>query len=204
MVNTPITIALPKGRLLDQVQELFTERGFPFSFKDRKLIASDPENRFEFLAVKNSDLPTYITHGIAGIGVCGSDVIYESGFHFYELLSFPFGGTKMCLAAKKETPLPPEGKKITIATKFTKFAREYYHSIATPVEIIKLNGSVELAPVLGLTDYIVDLVETGSTLKANNLEVLQTLENIEVKLIANPAYYKIHYREINKLIDILK
>ena len=204
MTSKAITIALPKGRLLDRVQELFSEKGYPFSFKDRKLVVSDPEGEFEFLAVKNTDLPTYITHGIAGIGVCGTDVIYESGHTFYELMGFPFGGTKMCLAAKKGTPLPPEGAKITVATKFTRFTRDYYHSIATPVEIIKLNGSVELAPVLGLTKYIVDIVETGSTLKANNLEVLQALGETSVKMIANPAYYKIHYRKINKLVEILK
>lgn len=204
MNNLPITIALPKGRLLDQVQDLFERKGYPFSFGRRKLIAQDESGGFEFLAVKNSDLPTYITHGIAGIGICGSDVIYESGYQFYELMTLPFGATEMCLAAKTGTKKPPSGKKIKVATKFTKFTRDYYHSIATPVEIIKLNGSVELAPVLGLTEYIVDLVETGSTLKANDLQILDTLENIEVKVIANPAYYKIHYRKINKLVDILK
>ena len=203
MTDKPITIALPKGRIMDQVKDFFAECGYPFSFEDRKLTARDETGEFEFLAVKNSDLPTYITHGIAGLGICGTDVIYESGHRFYELLSFPFGKTKMCLAAKKGTPKPPENRKITIATKFTRFAREYYHSISTPVEIIKLNGSVELAPLLGLTDYIVDLVETGDTIKANNLQVLDTLEEISVKMIANPAYYKIRYREINKLVSIL-
>ncbi|MBN1648354.1 MAG: ATP phosphoribosyltransferase [Spirochaetales bacterium] len=204
MTDKPITIALPKGRLLDLVQELFSKKGHPFSFDDRKLVTTDPAGEFEFLAVRNTDLPTYITHGIAGLGICGTDVIFESGYSFYELMTLPFGGTKMCLAAKQGTGLPPEGTKITVATKFTRFTRDYYHSIATPVEIIKLNGSVELGPLLGLADYIVDIVETGSTLKANNLQVLETLGETSVKMIANPAYYKIHYRKINKLVEILK
>ena len=195
--NPPLTIALPKGRLQKQVQELFREKGINFSFEDRKLVAHDQEKQIKFFLVKNSDLPTYVNHGIAGLGFCGEDVLYEHGGTFIRLTDFPFGGTTMCIAGKKGGSFEQQGGTVTVATKFTSFTRDYFHKEGLPVEIIKLNGSVELAPVLGLAPYIVDLVETGTTLKANNLEVYQELAKIKVYLIANPAYYKLYYRQIN-------
>ncbi|MBN2509542.1 MAG: ATP phosphoribosyltransferase [Spirochaetales bacterium] len=194
---TPLTIALPKGRLQEQVQELFRRKGIEFSFENRKLVALDKSGGFQFFLVKNSDLPTYVNHGIAGLGFCGEDVLYEHGGSFIRLSDFPFGGTSMCIAGKKGGSFEHHGGTVTVATKFTSFTRDYFHKEGLPVEIIKLNGSVELAPVLGLAPYIVDLVETGTTLKANNLEVYQKLSDIKVYLIANPAYYKLYYRQIN-------
>ena len=195
-----LTVALPKGRLQEQVQELFERKGISFKFENRKLVAGDSEGNISFFLVKNSDLPTYVNHGIAGIGFCGEDVLYEYGGSFFKLTDFPFGGTTMCLAGKKGGTFEQVSGKITVATKFTKFAKDYFHAEGIPVEVIKLNGSVELAPVLGLAPYIVDLVETGSTLKANNLEVYQELAKIKVYMIANPAYYKLYYKEINELM----
>ena len=197
--------ALPKGRLADRIAEHFAERGLHFSFDNRKLVSRDEEHGIEYMLVKNSDLPTYVHHGIAGIGMCGDDVLYESGYPFYELARMPFGSTRMCLASRVDEDqdiLPGEGggEAVRIATKFTRFARDYFHDRGVPVQIIKLNGSVELAPVLGLAPYIVDLVETGSTLKANKLEVKAELAHIHVKLIANPAYYKFHYARLNELL----
>lgn len=203
MKDLPLTIALPKGRLQKQVQKLFAEKGIDFDFEDRKLVAYDKEKQFKFILVKNSDLPVYLKHGIAGIGVCGSDVIYESGEDFYKLLKFSFGGTTMCLAGLKGCDDSCDDRKLTIATKFTRFTEDYYGELGIPVEIIKLNGSVELAPVLGLAPYIVDLVETGSTIEANNLEVFKKLQDISVYLLANPAYFKMHYKKIEKLVKIL-
>ncbi len=201
----PLTLALPKGRLFDQVQEHFSQRGLDFSFEKRKLVAHDRDRRLKIMLVKNSDLPTYVHHGIAGLGICGDDVVYESGKPFLKLLPFSFGGTRICLAGRRDGPgTPPEGAPITVATKFTRFTRDYYHSRKTPVKIIKLNGSVELAPLLGLAPYIVDLVETGNTLRANSLEVLAPLKTIQVHLIANPAYYKLHYQQINRLIEDIR
>ncbi len=195
-----LTLALPKGRLFDEVRKIFKKKGMGFSFDNRKLIAVDSSGLLKIFLVKNSDLPTYVNHGIAGLGICGSDVLYETGYKFFNLMTFDFGGTSMCIAGEKGLKPENQEKKLTIATKFTKFTRDYYHSKGIPVEIVKLNGSVELAPVLGLTRYIVDLVETGNTLKANNLEVYEKLKDIKVHLIVNPSYYKLNYESVNDLV----
>jgi len=202
-VEKPLTIALPKGRLFDQVKEHFSSKGIDFEFEKRKLVAYDSKGLLKIFLVKNSDLPAYVAHGIAGLGICGEDVVYETGYNFYNVLPFSFGGTKLCMAAHKDHREIKEGH-LTIATSFTDYTRDYFHKQGIPVKIIKLNGSVELAPVLGLAPYIVDLVETGSTLKANNLEVIRTLTDIKVNMIANRAYYKFHYEAINRLADILR
>jgi len=203
-MDKPLTIALPKGRLFDQVQEHFYNKGIEFAFEKRKLVAYDNQGLLKIFLVKNSDLPAYVAHGIAGLGICGEDVVYETGYSFYNVLPFSFGGTKLCMAAMKDYKNDSKETHMTIATSFTDYTRDYFHKQGIPVKIIKLNGSVELAPVLGLAPYIVDLVETGSTLKANNLEVIRTLTDIKVNMIANRAYYKFHYEAINKLADLLR
>lgn len=209
-VKQPLTLALPKGRLEEQVQEHFAARGINFSFKDRKLVATDDQGIFKIMLVKNVDLPTYVHHGIAGLGVCGEDVLYESGHDFFRLLPLPFGGTKICLAARQDLAQTIKSHAdwkeairdggLRVASKFTRFTRDYFQGLGIPVDLVKLNGSVELAPVLGLAPFIVDLVETGSTLRANNLEVVQALQEIGVYLVANPAYYKYHYRHIDQVV----
>jgi ATP phosphoribosyltransferase len=196
----PLTLALPKGRLFEQVQEHFAEHGLTFRFEKRKLVAHEESGLLDIFLVKNSDLPTYVHHGIAGLGISGEDVLYESALPFFKLTRFDFGGTKMCLAAKKGQEDEELGRTLTIATKFPRFTRSFFHERNVPVQIIKLNGSVELAPILGLAPYIVDLVETGNTLRANDLEVLETLGEIGVYLIANPSYYKLRYRAVRKLL----
>lgn len=200
----PLTIALPKGRLFDRVQKHFETKGIFFEFEKRKLVAYDKEENLKIYLVKNSDLPTYVAHGIAGLGICGEDVIFESGQQFHKLLPFSFGGTNLSLAARKDFSLDDQNGTLTIATSYTEMTRRYFHDQGIPVKIIKLNGSVELAPLLGLAPCIVDLVETGSTLKANNLEVIQKLHDIKVHLIANPAYYKIHYKAVNEFIQQIR
>lgn len=204
MKKQPLLFALPKGRLMEKTRSLFKHMGIDFNFDNRKLVADDEDKNFRFFLVKNSDLPTYVKHGIAGLGVCGSDVIYESGYDFYKLHTFKYGGTKMCLAGLKGNQNEGKDSSLKVSTKFTRFTRDYYHHQNTPVEIIKLNGSVELGSVLGLSPYIVDLVETGNTLKANNLEVIRELEDIKVHLIVNPAYYKLNYKRINKFVEDIK
>ncbi|OQY39691.1 MAG: ATP phosphoribosyltransferase [Spirochaetaceae bacterium 4572_7] len=203
-MSEPLTLALPKGRLFDNVQKHFATKGIEFSFEDRKLTAYDSQGLLKIFLVKNSDLPTYVNYGIAGLGICGEDVIYETGMKFNNLLPFDFGGTRICLCGIKGHGEKHDINGLTVATKFTEFTKDFFHNEGTPIKIIKLNGSVELAPVLGLAPYIVDLVETGNTLKANNLEVLRTLNQIGVNLIANPAYYKTNYEKINKLLKILR
>ncbi len=211
--TSPLTFALPKGRLEDQVREHFGARDILFSFSDRKLVTEDSKGYFSLMLVKNADLPTYVMHGIAGLGVCGEDVLYEASSKLIKLKQLPFGSTRMCLAATKElsqqikalgdwTSALRQGS-LRVASKFTRFSRDYFHSLGIPVDLIKLNGSVELAPVLGLAPFIVDLVETGSTLKANDLEVVAVLQEIKVYLVANPAYYKQHYRRIDELVGLL-
>lgn len=220
-----LSIALPKGRLLDQLDTYLRDTGIHLSFADRKLVAKDDEAGIRGFLVKNSDLPTYVHHGIAGLGVCGEDVLYESGYDFVRLLRLPFGGTRMCLATgndradalvggRNDIPqsvdeLGVEGLlnasdgSVTVATKFVEFTRDYFHQRGIPVDVVRLNGSVELAPVLGLTPYIVDLVETGSTLRANHLRVICELKHIEVTIIANPAYYKLHHARIDEVVTRL-
>lgn len=203
-MSKPLTIAIPKGRLLDSVVKHFTARGMDIRFGSRKLSAVDSTGRLEIYKVKNHDLPAYVHHGIAGLGIVGDDTVAESGHSFTRILTLPFGKTRLCVAAPKGT-LPPEkrGGTITVATSYVRMTRDWFHRRGIPVKIIRLGGSVELAPVLGLAPYIVDLVETGSTLAANGLEVVTDLADIKVRLIANPAYFKLHYREIAELADIM-
>jgi len=197
-----LSIAIPKGRLFNTVLEYFASLGMKISFGSGKLSAVDSSGRLEVYKVKNHDLPTYLHYGIAGLGIIGDDTVAESGLTFTRVLTLPFGSTKLCVAAKTGT-VPPEllGETVVIATSYVRITREWFHHRGIPVKIIRLGGSVELAPALGLAPYISDLVETGNTLKANGLTVLSTLSEIEVRLIANPAYFKLHYREIQKLVD---
>lgn len=203
-MSEPLTLAVPKGRLFDQVRDMFAAKGLTFDVDGRKLTALDSTGTLKVILVKNGDLPTYVHHGIAGLGVCGDDVVYEAGHEFTHLLPLDFGGTSMALAARKDHVRDEAPGHLTIATKFTRFTRDYFHGLGIPVKIIRLDGSVELAPVLGLAPYIVDLVETGSTLRANGLEVLETLKTIGVNLFANTAYFKLRYQEIGRLVDTLK
>ncbi len=203
-MNSPLTMALPKGRLTDQVLERMESVGLKVEFEKRKLVAHDKDGKITIFLVKNADLPVYIHHGIAGLGVCGDDVLYEYSYPFVKLHTFDFGSTSMCLAGRKGDKFSLVNGQVKVASKFTRFARDYFHDRGLPVEVIKLNGSVELASVLGLTPYIVDLVETGSTLIANDLEVLEKLADINVHLIANPAYFKLRFQEIRGFVDTFK
>ncbi len=202
--SAPLTLALPKGRLMEQVLEHLRRCGFRFDISQRNLTATDAEGRLKLILVKNNDLPVYVAHGIAGLGVCGTDLVYESGAEFFELHTFGFGRTRMCLASRADHDPADDHTQITIATKFSRFTHDFFHARGLPVQVIRLNGSVELAPVLGLAPYIVDLVETGSTLKANNLKVTQELAEIEVKLVCNRAYYKLQFRRIEELVETIK
>lgn len=204
-MSTPITIALPKGRLFDKTRDLLSRCGYNLELGERQLVARESSNSLQAILVKNSDLPTYVHHGIAGLGICGSDVIYESGYEFFELLSLPFGKTEICLAGAKHADEDYRNVSgLTVASKFTRFTRDYFHSRGVPVSVIRLNGSVELAPVLGLAPYIVDLVETGSTLRAHDLEVKEVLGETEVRLVANPAFYKYHHKKIDQFVQELR
>lgn len=202
-MNSTLTIALPKGRLLTRIIACFEEAGIQVAFAERELVCLDEKNKLKFLLVKNNDLTTYVHHGIAGLGICGEDRIIESGYRFYKLHEFPFGATRLCLAGCRSAEGDKEEPRLKVATKFPRFTQTFFLKRGIPVEMIKLEGSVELAPVLGLAPYIVDLVETGSTLKAHGLEILEELADIKVVLISNPAYYKLAYQDIDHLVHKL-
>ncbi len=208
MKNDYLTLALPKGRIQDQTLELLSKRGIPVTFGKRSLVAHNDTARIKVILVKNSDLPTYVLHGIAGTGICGDDVLSENGSHLYRLSTLPFGETKMCIASKPSEPSIDDAAaqhgRVSIATKFPSYTRSVFHARGIPLELIKLNGSVELAPILGLAPYIVDLVETGNTLRANNLVVREEIESIRVRFVANPAYFKIHHKRARELADKLQ
>jgi ATP phosphoribosyltransferase len=199
-----LTIALPKGRLEQRSVELLRACGYDIQVPDRKLVAEDESGRVRVMLVKNADLPTYVNHGITGLGICGTDVIYESGYEFFQLLELPFGHTQMCLASMADHDPETDTGRLRVASKYTRFARDCFQERGIPCEVIRLAGSVELAPVLGLAPYIVDLVETGNTLRANNLHVVEKLSDVSVVLIANPAYYKFHYKSIDAFVDTLR
>jgi len=204
-----LNIALAKGRLSDLSVEVFESIGFECSAMredSRKLIFIDEKNLVRFFLVKPADVPTYVEYGAADIGIVGRDTLMEEGRDLYEMLNLKFGACKMVLAG----PSYMQGKldelhSKRVATKYPRIAREYFeHKRKETVEVIKLNGSVELAPLVGLAELIVDLVESGRTLKENNLVVMDTIADISARLVVNRASMKIKSDKIKKLIDDIK
>ena len=202
-----LSIALPKtDRLLAAILERFMEVGHELAFGPRELMAEDKSGRMRAMLVRNHDLPIYVDHGIAGLGICGSDVIGEADGRFLRLHRFDFRGGMFCLAAARGSTLQrilADGSELTIATSYPRFSRGYFSRRGIPTQIIRLTGSVELAPVLGLAPCIVDIVETGATLAAQGLEVIERMEPTAVYLIANPAYYKLRFRAVDRLVSRL-
>lgn len=204
-----ITIALAKGRLADITIDLLEKVGLDVSEvkeKSRKLVFTDEVNKFKFILVKASDVPTYVEYGAADIGVVGRDTLLQEGRDLYEMLNLGFGACKMVVAGPKEL----KGKLDTIydlrvASKYTTIAKNYFHSVKKQsVEIIKLNGSVELAPLVGLSEVIVDIVESGKTLKENGLEVLEEICDISARFVVNRVSMKIERERILDLVAKLE
>lgn len=190
-----ITVALPKGRIADDTLAIFRKIfGLDFKFEDRKLIMS--EGNFKFLYVRNQDIPTYVVGGAADIGVVGLDVLEEHRPDVLRLLDLKIGKCKVCVGIKNENELNYSVPGIKIATKMPNIAREYFAQKAIAVQIIKLYGSIELAPLIGLADAIVDNVETGTTLKQNGLKVAETIMESSAHLIANRNSFVIKRDEI--------
>lgn len=201
-----LNIALPKGRLGDKVYELFASIGYDCSeiYDDnRKLVFENEENGVCYLLVKPSDVAIYIAHGAADIGVVGKDILEEGSYDIYELLDLGLGKCKMCVAAQDDYTEDFE-RPLRVATKFVNIAKNYYISLNREIEIIKLNGSIEIAPILGLSDVIVDIVESGKTLKENHLRVYEEIMPISARLVANKSSYKFKYDSVSKLLDGLK
>lgn len=197
-----INIALPKGRLGEKVYNLLKDIGYEcseFDLNNRKLIFSDAAHGVSYFWVKPSDVAIYVERGAADVGVVGKDILVEYKPDVYELEDLKMGKCRMAVAAKKDFTDDTE-KPLRVATKFTHVAREYYEGMGREIDIIKLNGSIELAPILGLSDVIVDIVETGTTLRENNLEVKEEIFPISARLIANKASFRFKNEEIERLL----
>ncbi|MBQ8004977.1 MAG: ATP phosphoribosyltransferase [Clostridia bacterium] len=198
-----LNIALPKGRLGERVYNMFALAGFPCPAlleNSRKLIFENEEAGVRYFWVKPSDVAIYVERGAADIGVAGKDILLEYSPDVYELLDLNTGICRMAVAAKKGFHDDVK-KTLKVATKFSNIAREYYASIGRDIDIIHLNGSIEIAPILGLSDVIVDIVETGTTLKENDLEVIETVVPISARLIANKASFKFKGEDIERLVS---
>ena len=196
-----LNIALPKGRLADKAYELLEQTGYPCdSFRDpkRKLVLENPDAGVRYFLVKPSDVAIYAERGVADIGVVGRDIIEEDSPDIYELMDLRFGICRVAVCAKKDYVDNRNGI-LRVASKFPEIAKRYYAGISREIELIKLNGSVELAPILGLSDVIVDIVESGRTLKENDLHVVSEIMQVSARFISNKTSYKFKYEEIMEL-----
>lgn len=204
-----LTIALSKGRLAELSIELFEAIGLDcteLKSSSRKLIFADEKNKIKFFLAKPADVPTYVEYGAADIGIVGKDTLLEEGRQLYEVLNLGFAACRMVLAgpAELQGKLDQLNNK-RVATKYPRIAREYFeHKRRESIEVIKLNGSVELAPLVGLSEVIVDLVESGRTLKENGLEVLDTIADISARLVVNRVSMKMENERINRLVDDMR
>ena len=201
-----LNVALPKGRLGEKVYAMFEKAGFPcptIKENNRKLIFENKEVGVRYFWVKPSDVAIYVERGAADVGVAGKDILLEYNPDVYELLDLNIGKCDIAVAAKADFK-DDRNKTLTVATKFTNIAKRYYASQGRDIDIIHLNGSIELAPILGLSDVIVDIVETGATLKENKLEVVEKFLPISARLIANKANFKFKYQIIEKIMAELK
>ena len=201
-----LNIALPKGRLGEKVYGMFKQAGFPcpsIDEQNRKLIFENEEVGVRYFWVKPSDVAIYVERGAADIGVAGKDILLEYRPRVYELLDLDVGKCRMAVAAPKTFRDDPT-RTLRVATKFSRIARDHYASKGRDIDIIHLNGSIEIAPILGLSDVIVDIVETGTTLKENDLEVFETIVPISARLIANTTSFKFKNEAIETVLQQMK
>lgn len=204
-----LTFALTKGRLARQTMDLFDKVGISCREMEdphtRKLIFTDEERKLRFFLAKGPDVPTYVEYGAADIGVVGKDTIMEEDRKIYEVLDLGFGACRMCVAGPESAAALLNGQEqIRVATKYPKIARDYFHNVKNQtVEMIKLNGSIELAPIVGLSEVIVDIVETGSTLKSNGLKVLEEVCPLSARVVVNPVSMRMESQRIASLLEDL-
>ena len=205
-MDNMLNIALPKGRLGEKVYAMFEKAGFPCpSIKEnnRKLIFENQECGVRYFWVKPSDVAIYVERGAADIGVAGKDILLEYEPDIYELLDLNLGKCRMAVAAKAGFR-DDTRRQLRVATKFSNIAQNHYRSKGRDIDIIHLNGSIEIAPILGLSDVIVDIVETGTTLKENDLQVFDTIVPISARLIANKAGYKFKGAQIDAIVRSMR
>ena len=201
-----LNVALPKGRLGDKVYHLLAGIGYgcPEDYNaTRKLVVENPEAGIRYFLVKPSDVAIYVEHGAADVGIVGKDILTEASADVYELLDTGLGKCRMCVAAPADYKDDPS-RPVRVATKFVNIAKSYYASMGRDIDIIKLNGSIELAPILGLSDVIVDIVETGTTLRENGLRVVTEFMPISARFIANKASYQFKHAEMDTMLEKLR
>lgn len=202
-MKTMLNIALPKGRLGEKVYGLFEKAGYPcpaIRENSRKLIFENGEAGVRYFWVKPSDVAIYVERGAADIGVAGKDILLEYRPEVYELLDLHVGKCRMAVAAKRDFR-DPISRPLRVATKFSRIAEDYYLSRGRDIDVIHLNGSIEIAPILGLSDVIVDIVETGTTLKENDLVIFDTVVPISARLIANKTSHKFNRPAMDRLVS---
>ncbi|MBQ9044594.1 MAG: ATP phosphoribosyltransferase [Oscillospiraceae bacterium] len=201
-----LNVALPKGRLGEKVYARMARAGYacPEVLEDtRRLTFENPETGVRYFWVKPSDVPIYVERGAADVGVAGKDILLEYSPEVYELLDLGMGKCRMCVAGPKDFR-DDTSRTLRVATKFPNIARAHYAACSREIRIIKLHGSIEIAPLLGLSDVIVDIVETGKTLQENGLAPLETIVPISARFIANTASYQFHYDEIQTMCKRLE
>ena len=205
-----ITFALPKGRIMQDSMELFGQIGITcpeMAENNRKLVFENRDQGYRFMAVRATDVPTYVEYGCADIGVVGKDTLLEQEKDLYELLDLKFGYCRLVVAEPKELKEqddPANWSNIRVATKYPNITEKYFASRGIQVELIKLYGSIELAPLVGLSERIVDLVSTGATLRDNGMVEVETIAEVTTRLIVNRASLKTKHRQITKIIEDLE
>ena len=200
-----LNIALPKGRLGDQVYDMLASIGFDcpgYYEQNRKLVFESPEKNVRYLLVKPSDVAVYVEHHAADVGIVGKDILLEQNSDVYELLDLNIGKCRMAVAALEGYVEDPD-RTLRVATKYVNVAKKFYAGRNRDIDIIKLNGSIELAPLLGLTDVIVDIVETGNTLRENHLTVIEEFQDISARFIANKTSFKFENEIISQILNKL-
>ena len=201
-----LTIALSKGRILDQTLPLLNKAGISIAkseLESRKLILDTNLNDVKVIVIRASDVPVFVQHGAADFGIAGKDVLLEHGANgIFELLDLGISRCRLMVASKKDQDLNKSTLKV--ATKYVKSAKEYFYRQGKQVEVIKLYGAMELAPIVGLSDCIVDLVDTGNTLKANNLVPIELIQEISSRLIVNSAAFNTKHKDIKQWIQKIK
>ncbi len=206
--NDAITIALAKGRLADDTIAILERSGIhcpDLADKSRKLIYLDASGRYRFLFVKPSDVPTYVQHGVADVGVAGKDTLMEAALPLYEMLDLGLGRCRICVCGPQNATGPTVTvAKRRVASKYPHIAHEYFAAKGETIELIKLNGSVEIAPLLGLSDVIVDIVESGRTLQENGLSVLETICACSARVVVNRVSLKTKRQSIQNLIETMR
>ena len=202
-----VNVALPKGRLAEDTIELFLKKGITnegvVDFNSRRLTFYDEKNNIKFMMVRNMDVSTYVEHGAADIGVVGKDILLESGSDVYEYLDLGFGYCRLCVAGMTDRDLSYRHDMV-VATKYPMLTKDFFAGKGVFVETIKLYGSIELSPIVGLSDFIVDLVSTGQTLKKNGLMEIETILESTARLIGNKSMAKVKYQRIKEIIDTVE